>query len=202
MKITRTNVGSSKGMFLRCIVKVLCKESENVDTLWKEMTTHIRKVAIEVFGVTRENKREPKNTWWRNDDVQKTISERKECYKYLHHNRSDENIQKYKETRRNTKKTMSEARGQIYAEMYWKLDTKEGENDVYKMTKLWERKIRDFNQVKCIKDEVYRFLVKGDEIKNRWREYFNKLFNDESEKTAIKYDDSVDDINRRFVQRI
>jgi hypothetical protein len=44
--------------------------------------------------------------------------------------------------------------------------------------------------------------VKGDEIKNRWREYFNKLFNDESEKTAIKYDDSVDDINRRFVQRI
>jgi hypothetical protein len=186
----------------KVIVKVLCKESENVDTLWKEMTTHIRRVAIEVFGVTRENKREPKNTWWRNDDIQKTISERKECYKYLHHNRSDENIQKYKETRRNTKKTMSEARGQIYAEMYWKLDTKEGENDVYKMTKLWEKKIRDFNQVKCIKDEVYRFLVKGDEIKNRWREYFNKLFNDESEKTAIKYDDSVDDINRRFVQRI
>jgi hypothetical protein len=102
----------------KVIVKVLCKESENVDTLWKEMTTHIRKVAIEVFGVTRENKREPKNTWWRNDDVQKTISERKECYKYLHHNRSDENIQNYKETRRNTKKTMSEARGQIYAEMY------------------------------------------------------------------------------------
>jgi hypothetical protein len=101
-------------------------------------------------------------------------------YKRLHHNRSDENIQKYKETRRNAKKTMSEARGQAYTELYRKLDTKEGENDVYnKMTKLRERKTRDFNQVKYIKDEADRLLVKDEEIKNRWREYFDKLFNDE-----------------------
>jgi hypothetical protein len=44
--------------------------------------------------------------------------------------------------------------------------------------------------------------VNNDEIKNRWREYFDKLFNDESEKTAIKLDDSVDDTNMRFVQKI
>jgi hypothetical protein len=69
------------------------------------------------------------------------------------------------------------------------------------MAKLRERKIRDFNQVKCIKDEIDRLLVKDDEIKNGWREYFNKLFNDESEKTAIELDDSID-TNRQFVQRI
>jgi hypothetical protein len=43
--------------------------------------------------------------------------------------------------------------------------------------------------------------VKDEEIKNRWREYFDKLFNDESEKTAIDLDDSID-TNRRFVRRI
>jgi hypothetical protein len=59
------------------------------------MTTHIQKVAIEVFGATKGNKREPKDTWWWNNDVQKAISEKKECYKRLHHNMSDENIQKY-----------------------------------------------------------------------------------------------------------
>jgi hypothetical protein len=96
---------------------------------------------------------------------------------------------------------VSEVRGQAYAELYRKLDTKEGENVVYKMAKLRERKTKDFNQVKCIKDEVDKLLVKDDEIKNRWREYFNKLFNDESEKTAIELDDSVD-INGRFVRRI
>jgi hypothetical protein len=51
---------------------------------------------------------------------------------------------------------VSEARGQAYTELYWKLYTKEGTNDIYKMTKLRERKIRDFNQVKCIKDEADR----------------------------------------------
>jgi hypothetical protein len=129
------------------------------------------------------------------------LMRRKECYKCLHHIKSDENIQKYKEARRNTKKFVSESRGQAYAELYRKLDTKEGENDVYKMAKLRERKTKNFNQVKCIKDETDRLLVKNDEIKNRWREYFDKLFNDESEKTAIELDDSID-TNRRFVQRI
>jgi hypothetical protein len=37
--------------------------------MWKEMTTHIRKMTIEVFRVTRGNKRESKNTLWWNDDV-------------------------------------------------------------------------------------------------------------------------------------
>jgi hypothetical protein len=85
---------------------------------------------------------------------------------------------------------VSEARGRTYAELYRKLDTKEDENDVYKMTKLRERKTIDFNQVKCIKDEANRLLMKDEEIKNKWREYFDKLFNDESEKTAIELDDS------------
>jgi hypothetical protein len=60
------------------------------------------------------------------------------------------------------------------------------------MAKLRERKTRDFNQVKYIKDEADRLLVKDDEIKNRWREYFDKIFNDESEKIKIELDDSID----------
>jgi hypothetical protein len=62
---------------------------------------------------------------------------------------------------------VSEERGQIYEELYRKLDTKEDENDVYKMAKLQEMKTRDFNQIKCIKDEADKFLVNDDEIKNR-----------------------------------
>jgi hypothetical protein len=96
---------------------------------------------------------------------------------------------------------VSEARGHAYAELYQILGTKEGENDVYKIAKFRERKTRDFNQIKCIKDEADRLLVKDNDIKNRWREYFDKLFNDESEKTVIELDDSVD-TNKRFVRRI
>jgi hypothetical protein len=45
-------------------------------------------------------------------------------------------------------------------------------------------------------------LVKEYEIKNRLREYFNKLFNEESEKIAIEFDDSFVDTNQRFIRRI
>jgi hypothetical protein len=88
----------------RVIAEGSWNECEDADNMWKKMATHIRKVAIEVFEVTRGNKCEPKDTWWWNDEVQKAINEKKECYKRLHHNKSDEIIQKYKEARKNTKK--------------------------------------------------------------------------------------------------
>jgi hypothetical protein len=97
---------------------------------------------------------------------------------------------------------MSESRGQAYAELYRKLDMKDDENNIYKMTKFQQRKTRYFNQVKCIKDVTDRLLVKDDEIENGWREYFDKMFNEKSEKIMTELDDSFDDTNRRFVRRI
>jgi hypothetical protein len=47
----------------RVIAEGSWNEGEDTDNMWKEMTTHIRNVTIDVFGVTRENKREPKDTW-------------------------------------------------------------------------------------------------------------------------------------------
>jgi hypothetical protein len=70
-----------------------------------------------VLEVTKGKKHEPKNTRWWNENVQKTIDEKKKCYKHLHHRGSDENMQKYKEARRNTKKAVSEARCQTYTEL-------------------------------------------------------------------------------------
>ena len=37
---------------------------------------------------------------------------------------------------------------------------------------------------------------------DRWREYFDKLFNGESERPTLELDDSFDDTNKRFVRRI
>jgi hypothetical protein len=149
MKITRTRWWKLKLDVSQVFKNIVIaegswNESEDTDNMWKEMTTHIQKVATEVFGVT-ENKREPKDTWWWNDDVQKAINVKKECYKRLHHNGSDGNIHKYKEARRNIKKAVSEAKGQAYTKLYRKLDMKKSENDIYKMTKLREKKTKDFN---------------------------------------------------------
>jgi hypothetical protein len=69
MKITRTRWWKLKRNVSqvfknRVIAEGSWNECEDADNMWKEMMTHIQKVPIEVFGVTRGNKREHKDTWW------------------------------------------------------------------------------------------------------------------------------------------
>jgi len=94
------------------------------------------------------------------------------------------------------------AKGRAYEDLYQQLGMKEGEKDIYKMAKVRERKTRDFNQVKCIKDEMENILIKEDDIKHRWQEYFNKLFNGDNENTTFHLDDSFDDTKKHFVRKI
>jgi hypothetical protein len=68
--------------------------------MWVKMATQIQKVAGEVLGVARGKKKEPKDTWWWNKEVQKAI---KECYKTWYQDRSTSNMEKYKEAKKNAK---------------------------------------------------------------------------------------------------
>jgi hypothetical protein len=159
-------------------------------------------VASEVFGVSRGGKQEVKETWWWNDEVQRAIKEKKGCLKRLHLDKSATNIEGYRLAKRSAKRAVSVAKGQAFDDLYQRLGTKEGEKDIYRIARTHERKTRDINQIKCIKDGTDRLLVKDEEIKDRWREYFDKLFNGENEGPTFELDDSFDDTNRRFVRRI
>jgi hypothetical protein len=70
---------------------------------------------------------------------------------------------------------------------------------VVNAVKICLKKTRDVDQVKCIKDGAEQLLVTDEEIKHRWREYFDKLFNGETKSSTIELDNSFDDTNRRFV---
>ncbi|KAJ1299141.1 hypothetical protein BS78_01G509100 [Paspalum vaginatum] len=91
----------------------------------------------------------------------------------------------YNVVKRAAKRAVSEAKGRAYEGLYQRLSTK-GEREVYKMARFRERKTRDLNQVKCIKDEMDQLLVKGEDIKHRWREYFDNLYNGGSENMDIQ----------------
>jgi hypothetical protein len=67
----------------------------------------------------------------------------------------------------------------MYDGLYQQLSTKEGK-DIDRMAKSRERKTRDITQVKYIKDATERLLTKDEDIKNSWREYFDKLFNEDN----------------------
>jgi hypothetical protein len=79
--------------------------------------------------------------------------------------------------KKTAERVVSEAMGRMYDGLYQRMGTKEGEKDIYKIAKSREWNTRGIIQVKCIKDETEQLLTKDEEIKNRWREYFNKHFN-------------------------
>ena len=69
--------------------------------------------------------------------------------------------------KKEAKKVVRNARDKVYKEVYDKLDTKEGEKDIYRLAKMRDMKSRDLGMVRCIKDETQRVLVKDEEIKER-----------------------------------
>jgi hypothetical protein len=128
--------------------------------------------------------------------VQNTIKEKKDCFRRMYLNRSVDNVERYKVAKKTAKQAVSEVRGQMYDGLYQRLGTKEGEKNIYRMTKSQERKMRGIIQVKCIKDATEQLLTKEGDIKNRWQEYFDKLFNEDNWNLSIELDISSDDLNR------
>ena len=197
-KVARTKWWKLKGEVAQTFKERVIKEGPweeggDADNMWMKMATCIRKVASEEFGVSRGSRSEVRDTWWWNTDVQKAIKEKKDCFTHLYLDRSADNMEKYKMAKKAAKRAVSEARGQAYEDLYQRLGTKEGEKDIYRMAKIRERKTRDVDQVKCIKDGADQLLVKDKEIKHRWREYFDGLFNGETESSTIELDNSFDD---------
>jgi hypothetical protein len=47
----------------RVIVEGVWSEEEDANNMWVNMETCIRKVALEVFEVTKRSRGEPKDTW-------------------------------------------------------------------------------------------------------------------------------------------
>jgi hypothetical protein len=122
-KIARTKWWKLKGetskVFReRVFVDGAWSEEEDANIMWVKMATCIRKVALEMFEVTKRSSGQSKDTWWWLKDVQKEIKEKKECYRSLFHDRSAVNIERYKVAKKTAKRAVSEAKGRAYDDLY------------------------------------------------------------------------------------
>ena len=89
------------------------------------------------------------------------------CFKALYRDKIDENMKNYKRAKKEAKKVVSKAKAKAWEHFYKKLDSKEGEKDIFKLAKARERKTKDLTHVRCIKDEEGRVLIASEDIKTR-----------------------------------
>ncbi|KAI5618058.1 hypothetical protein C0J50_22647, partial [Silurus asotus] len=94
--------------------------------------------------------------------------------------KSDEKSrQEYKEIRQQVKRDVAKAKEKTYEELYKRLDTKEGEKELYRLARQRDRAGKDVLQVRAIKDGEGNVLTSEKSVLRRWREYFEQLMNEE-----------------------
>ena len=64
--------------------------------------------------------------------------------------------------------------------MYARLETKEGEKELYQLARQRDRAGKDVQHVRIIKDENGNVMVNLEAVLNRWKEYFEKLMNEKN----------------------
>ena len=64
--------------------------------------------------------------------------------------------------------------------MYARLQTKEGEKELYRLVWQRDRAGKNVQHVKVIKDENSNVMVNSEAVLKRWKEYFEKLMNEEN----------------------
>ncbi|KAF1877372.1 hypothetical protein Lal_00015952 [Lupinus albus] len=77
------------------------------------------------------------------------------------------------EAKKESKKAISEGKNKAYDELYKYL-----ERSVQRLSNGRERKTRDLDKVKSIKVEDVKVLMNDKDVKEMWKNYFHKFFNE------------------------
>ncbi|KAK3544356.1 hypothetical protein QTP86_009061 [Hemibagrus guttatus] len=149
---------------------------------WETTAEVIRETGRKVLGVSSGRRKEYKETWWWNEEVQDSIQRKRLAKKKWDMDRTEENRQEYKELQRRVKREVSKAKQKAYDELYTRLDTREGEKDLYRLARQRDRDGKDVQQVRVIKDRDGRVLTSEESVQRRWKEYFEELMNEENER--------------------
>ncbi|KAK3517676.1 hypothetical protein QTP70_015696 [Hemibagrus guttatus] len=163
------------------VVNTYFQKKEERRATYKSGAKVIRETGRKVLGVSSGRRKEDKETWWWNEEVQDSIQRKRLAKKKWDMDRTEQNRQEYKELQRRVKREVSKAKQKAYDELYTRLDTREGEKDLYRLARQRDRDGKDVQQVRVIKDRDGRVLTREESVQRRWKEYFEELMNEENE---------------------
>nr|XP_027237038.1 uncharacterized protein LOC113828303 [Penaeus vannamei] len=122
-----------------------------------------------------KNKREAKNR------KRQTAILQKKAFKEMNNNHSEEIKGRYRVAKRLAKREVAKAKKEAYKDWYDQLKTKEGDKTIYRIAKARSNDRRDAGTTVLIKDKNRNILMKDEEIKQRWKDYFTDLLNNENQ---------------------
>uniref|UniRef100_A0A7I4Z3B2 Reverse transcriptase domain-containing protein n=1 Tax=Haemonchus contortus TaxID=6289 RepID=A0A7I4Z3B2_HAECO len=135
-----------------------------IQQTWSNAVKVILGCAKETLGETRGGLRGDKEAWFWNDEVQRVVREKKLAYKRWQKTRALEDLAAYKTSKRLTKLLWRRQRT-------WKWTPC--------MKNLTVEKGKRHRVVKSVRNSEGAILRKPGVVRRRWKEYFDRLFNEE-----------------------
>ena len=154
-------------------------KASGVDDKWEVIKDVLVKTAEEVCGITKGLPRH-RETWWWNDDVAVAVKEKRKCFKKWHKTRTEVDRARYKEAKRNARKVIAMAQELKRVELVSELDSEEGKRNVFRIAKQMAKERQDVVGGNCLNDNRGRLVIDSEKIKDRWKEYMDKLLNEEN----------------------
>ena len=98
--------------------------------------------------------------------------------------------------KKQAKREVAKERNKAYEERYEKLETKEGENELFKIAKQRNRQSKDVQQVRVIKCKTGEILMEKEKVKQSWKDYFDNLLNQENprERRGLRTEETKRDV--------
>lgn len=162
---------------------------------WDDFQRVCLEKASKSLGMSKGKFKDGRETWWWNDVVQEALTKKKNSFKAWKcaqndpaQTKTEEEIaqleQIYRRAKKNAKVTVAANRSKAADGFYDDLDTPEGQKAIYQISSARQRKSKDIINAKFIRDEQGTLLTDDDAIKNRWKDYYEVLLNEEFPRSA------------------
>nr|GEX50182.1 hypothetical protein [Tanacetum cinerariifolium] len=143
----------------------------DAEQMWNTLANTIKEAAKETLRVVEGTLRTRigrKESWWISEKVQGKVKAKQTRFIELISMRGEDKAnrsaaeERYKEAKKEAKKAVARVKEKAYEDLYKRLDSKEGENDIYRIAKARDRKKTNLGNVKFIKDEDERSITFND----------------------------------------
>jgi len=186
LKVWKLKDVTVKNLFQQEIVLQNEETDRSADEVWTEARDNLLKATEVTCGRVKGPPRHSE-TWWWNSEIQTIIDEKKIKFKAWKEAKASHAVDEgekekdYKEAKKHAKRAVAIAKDTERKEFAAKLDTEEGRKDVFKIAKQIAKEQEVVTGIKWLKNEHGEVLVEAKDVKERWKEYMEKLLNVENE---------------------